>query len=161
LSPELGALMIEERDRQETLLRQLHGLPDNVAPLQPQLAPDDFILPADPVDRRHPVSIRAMRSRVERKAAAVGLTGVTAHWLRHTTASAMLAGTDTEPGISVVDAAALLGHANPLTTAKTYADASATNMQRGASLAARLIAPVPAAPVERLPNNSARTSDRK
>ena len=152
--------MIEERDRQETVLRQLHGLPDNVAPLQPQLAPDDFILPANPADRRHPVSIRAMRSRIERKAAAVGLTGVTAHWLRHTTASAMLAGTD-EPGISVVDAAALLGHANPLTTAKTYAHASATNMQRGASLAARLIAPAPVGTVERLPNNSARTSDTK
>lgn len=130
IAPELAGLLAAERQRQETLLHQLGGS---------DLAPDDFVFPVSLEARGHPMSLETMRARFRAAAQRSGLKGVTPHWLRHTNASAMLAGTDTEPGISIVDAAALLGHANPLTTARTYAHASQANMRRGATLSARLI----------------------
>ena len=148
----LGSALAAERDRQETLLRALAGVPANVAPIAPMLGADDCVFPADADNRRVPVSLDLMRDRFKSAAGRAGLHGVTPHFLRHTAITAWLAGTATEPGISVADAASLARHSNSGTTLRTYAHAVQSNMARGISLTGRLIVPTPGAAVEQLTN---------
>jgi hypothetical protein len=51
------------------------------------------------------------------------------------------------PGVSVVDAAKIAGHARPSVTSDVYAHAVQANLTRGADLADALIAPAPSAQV--------------
>jgi integrase len=150
----LGAALTQERDRQETLLHALMGIPANVATLQPILGAGDCVFPVDLEQRDVPVSQGGMRSRFKRAANRAGLPGVTPHWLRHTAISAMIAGDGARPGISVVEAARLAGHHDPGVTAKVYAHAVQANLQRGIALADDLIAPEPVANVEQFRNST-------
>lgn len=138
----LAAALTEERARQEGLLRQITGTPDNLELLQPLVAGSDCIFCADIANQRDvPMSMGAMRGRFERAARRAGLSGITAHSGRHTAITAMVAGTANHPGIGIADAARLAGHSNPMTTARTYAHALPENLHRGIALADDMIAP--------------------
>ena len=159
----LAVALQVERERQEALLRQLHGLSDNVATVRPMLRPDDCVFPAgwDDAQRQLPVSQDSMRHRFKRAVVRAGLPAVVSpHWLRHGMLSAMIAGTDTQPGISIVDAARIAGHANPTITAKVYAHAAEANMARGIALADAWLTPAAPATVEPLRNAAKVSSDR-
>ncbi len=112
----------------------------------------DCVFAADLIDgRKAPRSTGSMAARFKRARDRAGLKGVTPHCLRHTFATAAIAGTDTMPGVSMVDAAALLGHSNSAMVAKVYGHAVRENLARGVALADALIAPVPAPPANITP----------
>ncbi len=159
IGPALVQVLAVERDRQEAVLRMVIG--EGVASLGPLLAEQDCVVPADLAnDRRAPASPDAMRCRFKTAATRAGLPTAHAHMLRHSAITAMLAGTDTTAGVSIADAARLAGHSNPTMTGRVYAHAVQSNLQRGATLADGLLAPAPAAGVERLPNRVRASSGR-
>jgi integrase len=135
----LAAALTQEKQRQESELRQLSGVPANVVPIQPIITPGDCVFPASPDNRAVPVSRDALLKRFARTAKRAGLQGVTPKWSRHTNVSRGIAGDGTRPGVSMVEAAALAGHANPLVTAKVYAHADNANLSRGVALGDDLI----------------------
>jgi integrase len=150
----LAAILEQERARQENVLRELAGLSANVSPVRPLIEPDMCIFPAGyetPEAMRAPFSQGAMRARFKAAIHRAGLDPrVSPHWCRHSAITAMLAGSATKPGISVVDAAAIAGHTNASTTARVYAHAVQANLKRGADLADDLLVPTPAANVEQI-----------
>jgi integrase len=157
----LAESLERERANQETLLRKISGLAENVAAVRPLLDPEDCIFPADPVERRKvPCSLSGMRSRFKTACRKAGLPpSATPHQLRHSAISTMIAGSATQRGISIIDAAKLAGHSDPGTTAKVYAHAENANLKRGSDLADGLITGTPSAEIEQLPNAKALSSD--
>ena len=133
----LATALAQEKQRQETELRDLSGA--NVVPIQPIITPGDCVFPASPDNRAVPVSRDALLQRFARAAKRAGLQGVTPKWSRHTNVSRGIAGDGTRPGISMVEAATLAGHANPLVTARVYAHADNANLSRGVVLGDDLI----------------------
>jgi integrase len=137
LGPALAAALTSAYSAREALLSRL-----NIA-----IAPDDCVFPADVADaRKVPRSMGSMSAKFNRARDVAGLPRVTPHWLRHTFATAAVSGTATSPGVSMVDAAALLGHASAAMVAKVYGHAVAGNLARGVALADNLIAPRPSPP---------------
>lgn len=63
----------------------------------------------------HRIRPNALTDAFRRACSAAGLTGVTLHSLRHTTATLMLAG-----GIDPLTAGKVLGHEDPTTTLRIY-----------------------------------------
>jgi integrase len=140
------------RDRQEALLRDLTGIGEGVTPVRNLVEPDMCIFYADLATketRRVPRPRESLRRLFKVAAVAAGLPPSTVpHALRHSAITAMLAGDGgSVPGISVVDAAKIAGHARPSMTSDVYAHAVQGNLARGADLADALIAPGPAANV--------------
>jgi integrase len=158
----LAASLERERVNQETLLRNVSGLAENVTGVRPLLDPQDCIFPADLIElRKMPCTLSGMRSRFKTACRKAGLPpSTTPHQLRHSAITTMIAGSATQRGISVIDAARLAGHSDPGTTAKVYAHAVDANLKRGADLADGLIAGTPGAEIERLPNTRSVSSDR-
>lgn len=76
-----------------------------------------------------PLSGRAINQRLAKAAAAAGLTGVTAHVLRHTVATWLLGERST---VSLVHASRLLGHRSVTITEQVYAHLMARHL-RGAA----------------------------
>jgi integrase len=138
----LAASFERERTSQEAALRRISGLPENIPSVRPLLHPQDCIFTADLVDHgKAPCSLSGMSSRFKTACRKAGLpVGTTPHQLRHSAITAMIAGSATRRGISVIDAARLAGHSDPGTTGKVYAHALEANLRRGADLADDLIA---------------------
>jgi integrase len=122
------------------------------------LEPGDCVFPADLIDARGAPKVPlAFRRKFRSACRLAGLSDdVSAHWLRHTVATTALAGTENSPGISIVDAADLLGN-SPAMIAKVYGHAVGANLARGVALADAFLGPrtEPAANVVELPRKSA------
>jgi integrase len=103
-------------------------------------------------------SLSGIRSRFKKAAHGAGVPHAHPHQMRHTAIMAVIAGTDTRPGVSVVDVARLAGRSNPTITARTYARAVQSNLQRAAVLADDLIVPAQSATVEPLRNDAIASS---
>jgi integrase len=163
IGPALVAVLTTEKARQEGLLRVLHGMGDSVSSILPLVGSLDCVMPAGwdtSALRQTPVSLSGIRSRFKRAARRAGIPHAHAHQFRHSAITAMIAGTETKPGVSVVDAARLAGHSSPTITAKTYAHAVQSNLQRAAALADDLITPAKSATVEPLRNTADASSGR-
>lgn len=158
----LAASFERARANQEALLRNVSGLAENIAVVRPLLDPEDCIFPADLIELRSvPSSLSGMGSRFKTVCRKAGLpASATPHRLRHSAITTMIAGSSTQRGISVIDAARLAGHSDPGMTGKVYAHAVDANLKRGADLADGLIAGTPGAEMERLPNAKNLSSDK-
>jgi integrase len=158
----LAGSLERERANQVALLQKVFAQPENGASVQPLLQPHDCIFPADLVQLRNvPCSLSGMRSRFKTACRRASLPeSTTPHQLRHSAITAMIAGSATQRGISVIEAARLAGHSDPGTTSKIYAHAVDANLKRGADLADGLIAVRPVDELERLPNEKNVSSDK-
>jgi integrase len=162
----IGILLAEslkrERANQVTLLQKIFAQPANGSAVQPLVQPQDCIFHADLAQLRNvPCSLSGMRSRFKAACRRASLpASTTPHQLRHSAITIMIAGSSTQRGISVIEAAKLAGHSDPGTTSKIYAHAVDANLKRGADLADGLIAARPADDLERLRNEKNASSDK-
>jgi hypothetical protein len=154
------AVLQQARTQTEAILRELMGLPEGVAPMRSLIEPEMCIFYsslATKESRCAPRPLPTLRHQFKAAAARAGLpAGTVPHALRHSAITAMLAGDEARPGVSVVDAAQIAGHARPSVTSDIYAHAVQANLLRGAELADALIAPLSPTEVETLPGTKQR-----
>ncbi len=98
-----------------------------------ELSQESFVLSSLPDGSRF-VNLDTMSREVRRVADRLGMESIHLHSLRHFAATELLAA-----GITVVDAAEMLGHADPSLTMRVYAHASTERQKIAAGVLARVL----------------------
>jgi integrase len=98
-----------------------------------ELTPESFILSSAPDGSRF-VNLDAMSRKVRRVADRLGMNSIHLHSLRHFAATELLAA-----GVTAIDAAEMLGHADPSLTMRVYAHASTERQKVAAGILAGVL----------------------